>query len=179
MGRKSAAQRLAALEAYSSDVPPNPLVLMREERNVSQREMAEWLGVQRGIVNSAEDATFSMIPTSYRAHIVRILEVGEQYQEHRKQKRLYYWDPVDFPEHPARTKPLTALVEHFEMNLYAFAAKSCVHQSELWKMNTRRFMGVNFEDFLDTIGIDKVWKQEFNDALSRSGVSRVRIPRPA
>lgn len=166
-----------ALESYSGDLPPNPLITMRHELDLSQPEFAKVLGVAKTLVQFAEDACYSLIPRIYRARIRNIVQINGEYQEHRRAKRLFFWDARTFPKHPAPEKPMVRLLEYFDLTPYHFSTRACVQGAEVWKMCTdRRTMTANFVDFLETIGIDEVWMKEFNDGLSRNAKPRVQLP---
>jgi len=175
--RQTAAQKLVRLDSYSDAIPPNPLLEMREELEFSQQEMATRLGVVRGVINSAEDGMFAVIPPCYRRHIHNIMTTNGAYQLHRREKRLFYFDKVDFPDAPAKRKPMLALLEHFALVPYKFGARSCIHQAELWKLcTTKRSITGNAYEFFTLIGLDSDWIDQFNVGLSYNALSPVRLP---
>ena len=180
MTRKSAAQRLIGLDDYSSTICDNPLITMRENHNggeTTQKEYAAYLGVGASVVTQAENGMYSLIPVDYRAKIKNIMTVNAQYQQHRKEKRLFFFEPIDFPDYPAKRKPMQALLEHFDMASHEFGSKACIANPEIWKMSTTKtIMTSNFHEFLVTVGIDEKWIDQFNAGLRHNATSSVRLP---
>lgn len=176
---KSAAQRLATFASQYSDFTPNPLVTMREIRGWTQPEMAMWLGVNKNVVNSAEDGMFSLIPTCYRVHILNIMTTNQEYQAFRTEKRKILWDINDFPDSPAPKAPMIHLLKHFDLTVFKFGAKACVQSTEIHKMCTKkRTMTSNFREFLDTVGLPNDWIGQFDRALSYNSEPTLRLPNP-
>lgn len=175
MGGKSAAQGFETYGNYSEDYVENPLKEMRG--NVAQKDFAKILGVNIGVIASAEEAMFALIPTCYRQRIKNLMGMNEQYQAHRRVKRRFFFDPEDFPPTPSPKDPMLSLLNHFDLNPYKFGARACVHHSEIWKMcSTKRFMTENFRGFLVDIGVDKAWQDQFDAALSHNAPPKATLP---
>src|SRR5580765_165754 len=99
---KSATRRLKNLNQYTDNFPINPLIEMKEdyaERHnhaTKQLDFAVYLGVNKSVVASAEEAMFQLIPSAYRNKIIDIKTVNRQYQAHRRAKRIFNFTIADF-----------------------------------------------------------------------------------
>lgn len=173
---RSAGQRLVTLMSQYSDFEPNPLLTMREALEFTQPEMALHLGVNKNVINCAEDGMFSLIPTCYRVKILNIMVANKAYQQFRHDKRIALWDPTDFPESPAPRNPMGKLLEHFELTPHKFGSRACVQAPEVFKMCTKkRTMTSNFREFLETVGLPNDWIVEFDRGLSYNAPPAVRL----
>lgn len=178
--RKSAAQRVVDLHAYSDAIPVNPLVEMRlEHEDWAQLDMARHLGVSKMVVCQAEDGMFSLIPTCYRLKIKNIMTVNAEYQAHRQAKREFFFQADMFPDAPAKRKPMLALINWFDLTPYKFGTRACVAHADIWKMSTtKRMMTQGLYEFLTQVGIDEKWIRQFNDGLRHNAPSPVTLSTP-
>jgi DNA-binding transcriptional regulator YiaG len=171
---RSAGQKLVTLMSQYSEFEPNPLTLMREDLDFTQPEMALYLGVNKNVVNCAEDGMFSLIPTCYRVKILNIMVANKGYQQFRHDKRIALWDLDDFPYHPAARQPMVALLKHFELTTHKFGSRACVQTTEVFKMCTKkRTMTSNFKEFLETVGLPNDWIAAFDRALGYNAAPAV------
>jgi hypothetical protein len=175
--KRDKSRRLKALAAISDDYIDNPLIQVRTEHGFStQTEFAQYLQVNKGVVSSAEEGMFQLIPAVYRKHIKDIYRINKQYQEFRTFKRQANFTEADFPAAPSPAKPMAKLLGHFDTNPYNFGARACVHHTEIWKMLTEATqLTANMVEFLDLIGISKTWQEQFNAALRLDHPSTLKL----
>jgi hypothetical protein len=137
------------------------------------------MGVNKSVVTCAEEGMFQLIPAAYRNRIADIKSVNRQYQDHRRDKRIFHFNPEDFPSSPHRTAPVEHLLDHYDLSRYQFGAKACVHDVDLWKMSSDATQCTqNFLEFLNHIRLTDVypnWIDEFNAALRRDHPPKLRL----